>query len=136
MIWVNGILVRDEEIELKAIRSPGPGGQNVNKVSTAIQLRFDVQGSPSLGSDVKLRLKKIAGKRMTRDGELVLTAHEERSQARNREIALKRFAELLRAALVRPKARRKTRPTLGSAERRMESKRRRSSIKALRQIQE
>ncbi len=134
MIRINDHLSLDEgEITESFIRSSGPGGQNVNKLATAVQLRFDVRHSPSLPHEVRARLERLAGKRLTRDGVLVITAQRHRTQERNREDALDRLVELVRAAAVRPTPRRPTRPTLGSKVRRLEGKKRRSDIKAGRQ---
>jgi ribosome-associated protein len=134
MIRINDSLSLDEgEITESFIRSSGPGGQNVNKLATAVQLRFDVRHSPSLPYEVRARLERLAGKRLTRDGVLVITAQRHRTQERNREDALDRLVELVRAAAVRPTPRRPTRPTLGSKVRRLEGKKRRSDIKAGRQ---
>lgn len=120
------------EIAISFIRASGPGGQNVNKVSTAVQLRFDVRHSPSLPEDVRMRLETLAGNRLTQDGVLVLTAQQHRSQDRNRQDAVDRLVALVRQAAVPPKARRPTRPTLGSKKRRLEAKGQRSTIKGLR----
>jgi ribosome-associated protein len=133
MIRINDHLSIDEsEIEESFIRSSGPGGQNVNKLATAVQLRFDVRHSPSLTHEVRTRLERLAGKRLTRDGVLVITAQRHRTQERNRADGIERLVELIRAATVRPTPRRPTRPTLGSKMRRLESKKRRSGVKALR----
>jgi ribosome-associated protein len=126
------ISIDDSEIEESFIRSSGPGGQNVNKLATAVQLRFDVRHSPSLSNEVRARLERLAGRRLTRDGVLVITAQRHRTQERNRDDALARLIELVRAAAVRPTLRRPTRPTLGSKVRRLEGKKRRGSIKAMR----
>jgi ribosome-associated protein len=127
------IAIDEREIDESFIRASGPGGQNVNKLSTAVQLRFDVRGSPSLPDDVRARLERLAGSRLTRDGVLVLTAQSHRTQARNRAEALERLVDLIRRASIRPIKRRPTRPTKASRERRIEGKKRRSGIKTLRQ---
>ena len=133
MIRINDhIAIDDSEIQESFIHSSGPGGQNVNKLATAVQLRFDVRHSPSLSYEVRARLARLAGRRLTRDGVLVITAQRYRTQERNRDDALTRLIELIRAAAVRPTPRRPTRPTLGSKVRRLEGKKRRGSIKALR----
>jgi ribosome-associated protein len=124
--------IHDDEIELRFIRASGPGGQNVNKVSTAVQLRFDVAHSPSLPEDIRRRLIRLAGTRITREGILIIDARRFRSQERNRDDALARLAELIRQASVRPKARRHSRPTLASKQRRLEQKRQRSRLKETR----
>ena len=128
----NHIAIDESEISESFIRASGPGGQNVNKLATAVQLRFDVRHSPSLPDEVRARLERLAGRRLTRDGVLVITAQRYRTQERNRDDALARLIELIRAAAVRPTPRRPTRPTLGSKVRRLEGKKRRGSIKALR----
>jgi ribosome-associated protein len=130
MIEVTPFLSIDEdELSETFIRGSGPGGQNVNKVATAVQLRFDVRNSPSLPDEVKARLEGLAGRRLTLDGVLVIMAHRHRTQERNREDARTRLVELIRQATERPKPRRPTRPTLGSKKRRLEAKSQRSEVK-------
>ena len=130
MIRVNAQISIDErEIEESFVRASGPGGQNVNKLATAVQLRFDVRGSPSLPGETRARLERLAGTRLTRDGVLVIIAQRHRTQARNRKDALDRLIDLIRRAAVAPVKRRPTRPTKASRERRIESKKRRSGIK-------
>jgi ribosome-associated protein len=126
------IALDEREIEESFVRASGPGGQNVNKVASAVQLRFDVRRSRSLPDDVAVRLMKLAGSRMTQDGVVVITAQRFRSQDQNRQDALARLVDLVRQAAVRPTPRRKTKPTLASKRRRLESKNRRSGIKSLR----
>lgn len=131
MIVITPTLSIDEgEIEESFIRASGPGGQHVNTTSSAVQLRFNVRGSPSLPDDVAVRLMKLAGSRLTQDGVIVITAQEHRSQLRNREEALARLMALIRQALVREKPRRPTKPTKASKERRLTSKTKRSEVKA------
>jgi len=125
----NSIALDEDELQESFIRASGPGGQNVNKVESAVQLRFDVRQSPSLPEDVKARLARIAGRRMTNDGVLIITAQRFRAQERNREDAVARLVEMIRQATERPKPRRPTRPTLASKKRRLEAKCRRSEIK-------
>jgi ribosome-associated protein len=126
------ISIEDSELEERFVRASGPGGQNVNKLSSAVQLRFDVRGSPSLTADVRMRLERMAGRRLTRDGVIVIMAQRHRTQERNRQDARDRLFELIQQASVAPKPRRPTRPTRGSKERRLATKKNRSTIKNLR----
>jgi len=136
MIRVTGtITIGEEEIHQQFIRASGPGGQNVNKVATAVQLSFDVAHSPSLPEDVRGRLTRLAGKRMTKEGCLIIDARRFRTQEQNRRDAVARLVSLIRQAAQRPKIRKKTRPTLASKERRLESKHRRAKIKHLRRAE-
>ncbi len=126
------ISLDEREIEESFVRSSGPGGQNVNKLSTAVQLRFDVRRSPSLPNDVAIRAMRLAGKRLTKDGVLVIVAQTHRTQERNRAEALERLVALIQEAAVRPIPRRATKPTKASKEKRLEGKKVRSNIKGLR----
>jgi ribosome-associated protein len=126
------IEIPDEELEWKFVRSSGPGGQNVNKVSSAVQLRFLLARNTSLPGAARGRLRRLAGQRFVDDGSILIAARSERSQEQNRRAALERLAELIRTALIEPKIRKKTRPTRGSMERRIESKKRRAGTKRLR----
>jgi ribosome-associated protein len=126
------ISIGEEEIEESFVRASGPGGQNVNKLSTAVQLRFDVRRSPSLPNDVAIRLMRLAGKRLTKDGVLVLIAQNYRTQERNRAEARERLFDLIRQAAVRPVPRRATKPTRAAKAKRLEGKKIRSDIKKLR----
>jgi ribosome-associated protein len=133
MIYINHRISIDEgEMHEDFIRSSGPGGQNVNKVATAVQLRFDVRASTSLPDDVKERLIRIAGKRVTKDGELIIKAARFRTQESNRKDAAERLVDLIRKAIEVPRPRRKTRPTKASNERRMAAKQKRSEVKTMR----
>ena len=133
-IWVNErISLADDEVSEQFVRSPGPGGQNVNKLATAVQLRFDARGSRSLPEDVRERLLELAGTRATKHGEILISAHRFRTRERNREDALERLVSLVRRAAVADKPRRPTQPSAAAKRRRLDGKRRRSRLKHARQ---
>ena len=128
----NTISIDENEMQLHFIRSSGPGGQNVNKVATAVQLRFDVGNSASLPGDVRTRLIRAAGRRVTQDGILIIEARQFRTQERNREDAVGRLVELIRKAVEKPRPRKKTKPSKAAMERRIEGKKRRGEVKKTR----
>jgi len=126
------ISIEEREIKLEFVRSSGPGGQNVNKVATAVQLRFDVRNSPSLPDEVRDRIVRLAGRRITEDGVLIIDARRYRTQERNRQDAIARLIQLIRKATEKPRPRRKTKPTIASRRRRLETKHRRGDAKRMR----
>jgi ribosome-associated protein len=128
----SAIQLADDELRFSFVRASGPGGQNVNKVSTAVELRFDARNSPAISDDTRTRLMQLAGRRLTKDGEIVLFADRFRTQERNRQDAIDRLVDLIRRAAHRPAIRRATKPTLASKKRRLDSKKQRGHIKALR----
>ncbi len=129
----SSVQIDERELQFEHVRASGPGGQNINKVATGIQLRFDITNSPSLASDLKGRLIRLAGKRVSTDGVLVIEAKRFRTQEANREDAVQRFVELVQRASVKPKKRLRTKPTKASLEKRLKEKKQRGKVKKIRQ---
>ncbi len=127
-----GLSLNEDELDISFIRASGPGGQNVNKVSSAVQMRFDARKSPSLSNDVSIRLQKIAGSKLTSDGVIVITANRHRTQEMNRKDAIERLVEMIAKAAVAPIKRRATKPTKAAKERRLDAKSRRAGVKSMR----
>jgi len=129
------IAINEDELRFEFVRAAGPGGQNVNRVATAVQLRFDVRHSPTLPQNVRARLERLAGSRINKDGMLIINARRFRTQTRNRQDAIDRLSDLIRRAAQRRKPRKKTKPSKAARERRLEEKRHRSQIKKLRRVE-
>ncbi len=126
------ISINEDEIHVRFIRSPGPGGQHVNKVESAVQIRFDAKSSPKIQDDMYRRLEKLSGQKMTKEGVIIITSNGTRSQVRNKEIAIERLVELLKQSMYVPKSRKKTKPSFASKTRRIVGKKHKGSLKKLR----